>query len=806
MRMEQTIMTKYIFLLIFLVSGLLYAENIEEEQTLSPIEQQNQKNMNIKDRISGTQEYRTYKEATNSENIKEWTTKDFQQNQGGNTGMIGSTQIFLGANPGGDTALNGNPNEMTTGGIQENEQFNDIDSLNVWTNEMQDEIVSGALTSSNTIITKGGTVKCYITRNIPIRYKCSYTQLSYGEGMGENGVKARTQCENECYEQFGCVSLIANPIVQTTNVESLSIYSVVKDENGANTPEEEIIKEDTVEKVLNSTTKLNKITFKVVGNNKRGANAYLDILYTNKKGLNQFLVSKLLVEEGAELSLTVNDIATKITMKLYTKDDEVERRIENIQLIYGSNQKFICPKMQDISNRNPGAFAHLCPSGKVIEFSTSTTDYKICADYGIVGDNKDGTFSSEDACFSVCRENHGCGLDITTFNTEVLKEFQEGCIEGQENCETNTCKNLRLNGNRILNENVFRAGEYPTHTIINSTQQTGVKRPRPLLDEDMDYLKRNNEEWKDEAYKYMLDNNRFAQSVVSLDQNTEMSIAYNIGQKAGSNYGYSSTGSRALYATLKPKAYDVHNNTSYKFYIVIDAIIEKYITNESARQEKSKDRILYLRTTDTEDSFKPFAIKRNFGKNVIVTNENGETFQNHSENEEATWTFESFNGTQWHYHSSSNVAETYKNEKIVLGDRPYLRVQSIDNLNNIIYSLPGIVRSITRNGLYETKNYSGNYDGTGEALARFNVYVHYTNQNLTYNDFLEMIENEEIKPFYDNLTPSAFPKEVLGDNMQIGADINIYQYGPINKKSAYVRIFPKQTEVGKKGFIYVFGY
>jgi len=784
---------------IFLVASTFFIANCFAETDL---EKQDRKNLNINNDVnSTTQVYRTYREATNDSNVTKWTSKDFQQSQGGSSGLIGNTRMFLNSLDGGDSANSGNPNAMTTQGIQEDQKFDDIESLNVWTQDFQEDIISGALSQGNKLITKDGTVKCYITRNIPIRFQCSHTLLTYGEGMGENGMEARRQCENECYEQYGCVDVSKNVVAETKTLENITINS-----NTADNPT--IIKEATKKEVLTSESILNKIVFKVDGVKDRTKKAYIDIFYSNYEKDDLYLVGKMLltIDPEKELSLNIDDFVKDVTIKLYTEDDEVEIILTDITLKYKENKEFVCPKHQDISTKNPGDFARLCPSGNILDFTVGLKNYKICADYGVLGNNLNGTFATEDSCNAICRTNHSCVMNYTQFNTDILKESMEGCIEGQTNCELDTCNKLRLNGNRVLNENVFRAGENAIHTIINGTQQVGVTRPRVLLSDDLDFTERNLEEWKDEAYQYMIDNNRYAQSLVTLDQDTEISQAYNMGISSGVSYGYSLTGSRALFGIIKPRAYDVNNNINYKFYAIVDAIIERYVFDQNAQRVKVKDRILYIKNSDTEDELKPFAVKREFGKNVILEDEEGVSYQEHTENETAVWEYKSFNNNSWYSHSSSSNAEYFKDEQIVIGERPYLRIETLKNMNFIAYNLPGIARSITTNGLNQTNHYDGDYDGTGEALARFNVYLHYSSTNLTYSDLVTMVDEKDILPIYDNLTPSAFSKEVVGDSGEVGADINIYQYGPINKKSAYLRIFPKQEELGKKGFIYVFGY
>lgn len=69
----------------------------------------------------------------------------------------------------------------------------------------------------------------------------------------------------------------------------------------------------------------------------------------------------------------------------------------------------------------------------------------------------------------------------------ILYKISGGCIEGQSDCNLETCRSLRIAGAQVINENVFHADFEAEQTVVNGALVQGVERPKVLLKEDLDF-------------------------------------------------------------------------------------------------------------------------------------------------------------------------------------------------------------------------------------------------------------------------------------------------------------------------------
>jgi hypothetical protein len=499
----------------------------------------------------------------------------------------------------------------------------------------------------------------------------------------------------------------------------------------------------------------------------------------------------------------INQVVKSVTIGIMANEEDTKVDLKNIKLNYEGGE-YICPNQQDLSNKNAGNFAYLCPSGNITTLNKSYSSYKICEDYGVIGDNLNGTFSKRSEANAVCKKMYSCSMDINYINTSMLQSFREGCIEGQTNCEEDTCKRLRAEKNPILNETVFDAGVNPKATIVNETQVQGVTRPRILLNEDLDFQQRTAEELKDEAYKNMLDKQTYKVSKFNLDEDTESSSAYSLGI-SGTNV-YAGSAKRALLWRLKPSAFETISNE--KFFTVFEIVVKRNEVAETGIKENIKDKILYLKINDNSDILKPFAKKVNWAKDIITTKPDGTKDIEHYELETSVWKYQSFNSStnSWYTHSKDLTAEYFRNEKITLDESPFQRIKLLSDTSNMMYLFPGVLRAITKNGPYETKVYTGDFDGSGETVQKVTVYsfLKPNNESLTYKEIVEKIDNKEVLPIYDSLTFESMQQNVKDDTGEIGGNIQLYLYGKKESKTGYLRMFPNKEDVGRNGFIFIF--
>lgn len=783
--------------------------NITDGKTADEKKASKYRDLNISDK---ERTIKTYKESTHDQNYTNWNTsdwRDYLNKNGSNESAIGNTNILLNKSPGATAIFSANPNQLSTDGLQQDDKYKDMPSIKAWDKSFQTALTTSSTKNSSTNIAVDSTVKCYITRDIPIRYKCSKTKLIYGGDMNANGLEAKKQCEDECYEQHECVSLNFSPYPEVV-LDDIDIDTKDNLDNASISREKEI-SSDNILDTISFHVDINSSDTNLKEPSSIDKYVSLDLSYFDREKENKLLVNTKIFDNNGTITLKIVDTVDKIFLRAKVLTENLKVKVSNIKATYRNEGKFICPSAQDISNDNPGEFAQKCPSGHILNFTLGTKYYTICADYGIYGDNRDGTFSNFDSCNAICKEQFSCNVDLTTMNTEILKDYREGCIKGQTNCNSDdVCSNLRQSGAKVLNENVFDANSKITKTIVNSTQVPGVNRPRVLLSEDLDFIHRSAEEWKDEAYKYMINNNRFNVTNVNLGDDTESSSAYNIGVGGGlDTVGYQGLPKRGLFWILKPKAFDVNTQTNYKFFIVLDVVTIRQRYSDSGNLEKFKDRTLYIKTSQ-DDDFKPFAKKEKWAQNRLTTVDGIQQYVN-SVLDASQWKYESFNTitNSWYSHSSTINAEYFLSEPIVMGEKPYLRFTAVHSLNILNKILPGYIHSIVTDGPNETINYAGTFDGTGDTFSNLRVYAFYvpsSDASPTYGEIVNEIDNETLKPFYENLTPDAYSKYLKNDNGEVKGTINTFLYGAAQNKTSYIQIFPKEDEIGKKGFVFIFAY
>jgi hypothetical protein len=769
-------MIKITLIICLLLFNISFADSNETNTTssLSPIEQETQKRRGFESDEQYTT-YKTYDDAVETDDHSQWNTSNWQKQSaqnGANTGSIGKMQDFF------KTDGNTDINKVRTDTIRQDP--NAPANLKVWTQNMQDTLASNAI--NNNGLQVGQTVKCYIARDIPIRFQCTKTGLSYGGYINSNGLEAQKKCESECYDQSSCKEAEA-PVLLKKYIDPIKVDD--------DTPAQE------KSVLLPEGIPLDKITMQLSSDQNATVKIKVFITAKNKESI----IADLSVKDK-NITLPLGFRGEKISVLMEQTTAKTKSQLDAITIHYKEQGKYICPLLQDISLKNPGNYAFSCPSGKIKSFSIQGSTYKICEDYGVVGDNLDGTFSTLEGCQYTCKKKYQCTQDIRTYNENVLKQFREGCIEGQENCRLDTCTNLRNLKTPILNETVFDATSKPVQTIVSSAYQEGTYRPKPVVDTDLAFSEKLAEEYKEKAYMQMLLNGTYTSAKVTLDENTQSDSAFAI--SVGNNLE-----AATLYWQYKPASFDVSSG-KFKFYTVVEVIAQRMDYVNSLKKNEVRNRILYVKK-DTSSMFYPFAIKENAEYTTI--GENDELLA--TTNTSARWEYKTFTGGTWYYIPPTNILEHYKSEPIEM-ETVVMRTKVINDMSTIFKgAVPGIVRSIATNGPIETKKYTGDFDGTGEFIANYKVYAFVLpeNQQMSYQDFVQKIDNGSIKPFFDSIRRANF-KQVLEDDgnmkMQVGEtneyEIKSYQYGKINNKTGFVEITPKKEDVGKNGYVFIFAY
>jgi hypothetical protein len=817
---------KEIFLIVTLSFLLnLYAVNPEVmAETNRSLKNQNQVEVETTIKIpSASEESSTFDSETETR-TPNWTMKNWQkhmQDNGLGTHSIGATQLNTRKMAGSELTNTANPNMMRYDSIQNNQEYSDIDSLNSFNDDLVNSMVSKTTSHDVTKDIFETTIKCYITRDLPITYKCGYTGLRYGDNINNDGFVAKNECEDECYEQYDSLEVIKEGDISNITMQDIALTTPTSQEladnitnqdfyiNNTDESQKALIKQNYLKRVvsrdinISSIYNLTRITFNVELD--VGKYVYATLRYVNQKDEDIAVFYNYKITSSDSFNFPINQVVKHVSLEVVADVEDVNLEIKDITLNYEGGS-YICPHLQDISNKEPGQFAYLCPSGNTVNIvANGYQNYTLCRDYGTVGDNGDGTFSRYEMANNVCQEKHECKIDLNYINTTLLYGFREGCIQGQSGCSDadETCKELRIEKNSILNERVFDANSKIRETIVNEAQVAGVQRPRVLLNEDVSFQERTAEELKDEAYENMLQNKTYRKSKYRLNENTHFSESFAIGMSGGN---YQGTSIRSLYWQFKPKAYDIEKDK--KYYAIFDVLVRRKVINQMGKYDTIKDRIIYLKTDENNDYMKPIAKISNWGSDEEYLDDEGNVKIRHAENPQAYWEYKSFNTStnQWFSHPLSQTAEYFKHDTLTLDNKPYERIKVINNLTNAVYIFPGIIRSRVTNGAYQTDIYTGNFDGNAEVVQKI---VNYNlmlpgNEVLTYQNIVNMIENKEIEPTYDSIRYGTMKKNLLDDTEQAGDDIQLYMYGDINKKTAYLRAFPRKEDVGKYGFLYIF--
>ena len=679
-------------------------------------------------------------------------------------------------------------------------------SMDAFNRELQQELSAAAINNSAVGVSNSADqLKCYIARDIPFQYTCTKTGLTYGGEVGVSGKQALNTCKDECYTQDKCYNDVSGDTEEQEKIltEANSVKWDFSDPNL------------TYKLKYNTTTERKVKNFKINlyftdkdGNTLKSKEktVYYNVYATEKGETSEKLVLyKALFRSGSDVqNVYFNRYITNIRLEVYNMDETGFNVSPKISLDYSTKGRWFCPKFQDITDLVGTKFNKKCPSGTLTFVSDGENHSStICSNGLKSGDNVDGTFSERTKCESICRTSYACvGAQMVT-STKQLESYNEGCLGGQGNCKNSDCKAARITQAPVVSEIVFDADMNPTITVSNGTQVPGTKRPRLTQEEVLDFEARNIEEWKDKAYEDMVENNRYVETKVAIGKNTEREFAFAIGV---GNYGQNQ-----LVWNIKPAAFDVNNNKNFYMYAVLEIEFEYWGYDQDGKAKAYRDKVYYLKTGENTN-YKPFVRYIDYG--VVDINDKGLPVL--SKNEYSTPKFQTFSGTSWVTLSSSTKAPYFKVEDFK-DPKFFYRQVIIDDLGNYNYYLPGMVRSSYVSGISVVKKYNGEFDGTGDNVARTAVHVYYTDKKLSYLDIFNKIQEEEdndnsqnstnFVKIYDTSFDAKSINTLVADSIDHEKEyIKIYRYGPVDKTSAFFTIKPLPPFVGQKGFIYVLLY
>lgn len=717
-------------------------------------------------------------------------------------------QTIMGGTTQANTAYTSNPNKVTTQMLQTDDNFATDESIqNGYDDETKNDILVKSMNNQYvTLLDIPDTINCYIARDISFRWECPSTNIVYGGDINSNGRSARLKCEEECYHQYNCKAIEPN-MEDQIETESNFACDFQMYPNGC-----------SYDKNFSSTKRIKNIYINFAEDFDKNFKLTINTIDSNNEN-NSIIqnTSGVLLENNTTIPINRNIKGFSLKF-IPIADNNTTLNIENISYENKNGGSWICPILQNTDLYPENNITTTCSSGNIVTLiSENGTPYTICND-GLYGaDNSNGTFSTEEGCNSICKTGIACRPNTTVMSTaELAHSFREGCIEGQAACsnEAQDCKKARITHQTILNETVFNATSTGVKTVENTVAIDGVDRPRvnpiqPTGPSDFENIQR--EEWKDEAFQDMVSGSKYAISNIAIGEDSNASSGFRRGVSSGASYGtVNSNGVYSLSWNLKPRALDVNNNVQYNLYAIIEVELFYYGYDQNMNMVKKGKKIWYVKKDETDD-LEAIKFGDNIGRyeDVNITNPdtNETTFSsNFIANTTATIDYKHFNPItkEWYsYNPSSELAKTFKTMSFGIHNLPYWNIPIISNIGHITNELDGAVRSVTNDATGTIRHYSGPYDGTGDGMLVYTIYVGYSETQLDYEMIFDKINSGEFQKIYKFKEDRLYRNKPKSNSPNSNL-FKIYQYGAEDSATIFVTIKPKPEDIGKKGFIYVF--
>lgn len=788
--------------------------------------------------VSKTLIHNLPKSPVDDDNRSNWNIKNWHESLSGDAGegVVGNTMLFMDSSPFLKRGMTTDSSKLTT------ESFNSDKDPSAaaagYTDSYRTEVMTGAVANKSFSPVQNpneNTLKCFIARDLPFRYRCEETNLVYGGSLiahssggkisnmdGMSGKEAFQACKDNCKKSAKCVTVEADD-AETNSLGSRIINLV------ADPVSEEFITVDD--------KKINAISFEVSSgseeeDDKKKSNIKMDISYVDSSGKTVYLIksaSSSLLRGSKRIHF--GNMAKKIIFTFKNSDtsdnEEISIEIKDFSIEYESNSKHICAALQHISHSAAvEPFAKRCPSGRTVKFD----DIEICVDGVHAGDNSDGTYSDKARCESSCNISKKCSVEYGSFDSTIFEEFREGRLgrisaDGEFTSadvdaimQDTDCTKARIEKAKVVNEVSYNADGQSFQTVLNGSLVPDIDRPRISAASNIDYETSKKEEWKDAAYDGMLNRGTYSSTANTIGTDTKSSFAFYISLEDGASYGDATfTSKRALVWRLKPNSLFYNNNINYKLYSVVKVDVEKYQSTYTGRRTV-RDQIWYIKTSSNTDSFKPFVRAKDYATASVAKRDIDNMFPTLNYNRSATFKGETFNGANWVGASLHSIAPSFANVSFK-PDEFWYEFKIFERLGKIHYSLPGIIRRIVPlEGGYETNYYGGDFDGTGEGVAGYQVYTFFSENALSYNDLVDKIEaidnsnptSNQVDDYgakiYDMVNAGQYDMFVKSDNVNTNSGVEIYQYGSADNHSLKVRIKPKAADIGKNGFVFIFVY
>lgn len=743
-----------------------------------------------------------------------------------------------------------------------------------------------AITQELTNRLTGAKIKCQISRELIPSYRCPLPEKSgYGlavvagvDNRKVNIEEAKKDCNDNCWTDPGTLSCVGQKVIDSKNID-LGIPA----DGITLTPWNETTAEINV--TLTSLMPVNSLVVNV------------ELLKPSDSEMTDEEWTKFVQESGfkfrysvletdtnipdlppvtiidreqfqirstsSELSIPINRAMNGLKIKfwkpyitpnvlesykyehLFTKltDEGAVIKIKKAKSEYTSDSYYFCQALQMVASPSE------C-TGDIAEFVTGDDQFNyICnSDSKKIGPEPTwGAFYSQESCEFACVMHKECTPTYKHYNAgygteSVYYQAKISCVDDPENshCQQSVCEALFADDTeRPINEMIVANDDTFIYTVRNKVLQ---KYPRPKIDmaalsaATVDYAAVFENEEKDSAYMYMINNVTYNRIMYRIGTESPSNLAYHLEPNGLLGNVYS--------VDLKPASFDYDTNTDYYVYSVVK-VVESYAPiagawylndhNITANQTyiQWRDYTYLIKTGLNTGDWKVFR-KEEFSeyltnnlayvlydsgevgqyesidwvktpqyqiKRFVTYNEVDNTFANLDKNSEANYfTTNKFESSQDFYRfniSNSSNADFFETKgSVIRTQRPINHETSFEK----IYNQPS------------TYVYKGNPQD-------INIYLVYSKTKLTYEQLMKEIEGEN----YDTLSQKLLPENskwgaynllnsrlFRANNIKYDGELNnnikTLIMGAKDKTTVSVDWDPSLSEKGKKIFKFLFLY
>lgn len=733
------------------------------------------------------------------------------------------------------------------------------------------------------------TIKCQISRQLIPSYRCPISSKAgalYPSGTDIDLIRkvniqnAKNDCNDNCWTDKGDLSCLPKNILPSSDLDTsmftgTTLYpnwdvvsSVTDIVTNQLMPVEYVkikfeIKNDTSKSKMTDIEwekYLYETNFKI----------RLSVLESNSKLTNNVdigIVERMVVSLKSsviEVEIPINKILSGLKIKFwepYISDNVFYKSADlvifdklvndygssinviSVESKYTSDSYYFCQAKQMVSHPNQ------CIGGKYEEFITGDdqSNFICSATSKKIGPEPTwGAFYSQDACETNCVVQKECEPTYSHYNTygdlDFMFKSEFTCVDDEDNtaCTVSICKALFAEAEKIpLNEIITLNDDTIVYTVKNKVLQS-YARPKIDLSHEMsssvDFDLLFQQEEKDAAYLYMLNNLTYNRIIYRLGTESPFNMAY---------IKQSSFGKTGISVKLKPASFDIDSGKNFYIYSVMK-VEHSYSpiagawyvggnTTISADPTNSniqfKDITYAVKTGNTLNPWNVFR-REEFAK-ILTEMTSSKVEEDGSITSVKYWDW--VNSNQYKI-SSFGKYDTLTNsfnliDKNQLAEN-FTESQFISDNEYNVYQLSNYIEEdlVISSGLLIKDQVSINHDSSfkklynTEEVARneswpknYSLYLVYSDVKLSYSDLMIRIEGDtydsvKISPannkyaVFDLVNPNSFRSDDIKYDSEINNNINTLIKGEADKTSVFVDWDPSISEKGKKVFKFLFLY